>query len=207
MNLRRTQTGQTSENSGLTAPPNAPGQAESRASKERLDALIAARYEQPDDEADSTEPYPWEELYYRLMAEVAKGDNGKTRPRWDWRRALYIAWRCVPPLLRVPRYEHELATQLLGLTNTRTIRGWREKDPEIDKRIAALPKELLINHLSAVMAALVAVASDPDPKAYQDRKLFLEMTGQYVGKFEASVDLAVDHTVRQALDKVYGDDN
>jgi hypothetical protein len=153
-----------SDNSGFTAPANAPGQAESHRSKAELDDWLGEQREQP----------TWRALYDQLLQE--RTEQG--RPRWDWRTALYIAWRCVPPALREPRYEHDLAT-LLGLTNTRTIRQWREKDPQIDERIAALPRELLMDHVSAVMSALVTVASSPAPQAHPDRKLFLEMVGEY----------------------------
>lgn len=156
--------GGNSDNSGFTAPPNAPGQDVSRLSKAALDAWLSGQGEPPE----------WLGLYEQLLSE--RTEEG--RPRWDWRKALYIAWRCVPPSFRQPRYEHELAT-LLGLTNTRTIRQWRERDPGIEERIAELPRQMLMDHVSAVLSALVTVASDADPKAHADRKLFLEMTGQY----------------------------
>ncbi|MCL4864132.1 MAG: hypothetical protein KJZ93_32285 [Caldilineaceae bacterium] len=161
-----------SDFSGFTAPANAPGQDASRAGKASLDAWLEGQEESP----------PWRTLYEDLLVEtvIVEDSDGKTRrrPRWDWRRALYIAWRCVPPALREPKTEQELAS-LLGLTNTRTIRAWREKDPEIEERIAKLPKTLLMDHVSAVMVALVTVASEADAKAHPDRKLFLEMTGHY----------------------------
>lgn len=161
-----------SDNSGFTAPVGAPGQDVSRASKAVLDAWLGRQQEPP----------PWRALYDQLLAEtiLVEDSTGKLRrrPRWNWRRALYIAWRCVPPALREPKTEQGLAT-LLGLTNTRTIRAWREKDPEIEERIASLPREMLMDHVSAVMSALVTVASEADSKGYQDRRLFLEMTGHY----------------------------
>ena len=63
-------------------------------------------------------------------------------PRWDWRKALDIAWSCVPRTKRVPAKEEDLVG-LLNLRNTRTIRTWKETDPEIEKRIAEMPKQLL----------------------------------------------------------------
>jgi len=173
-----------SEIAGFTAPFNAPGQAESRASKERLDGLLVARRLRPEPtwEAATEEPVAWEALYRDLLEErTAEG-----KQRWDWRKALYIAWCCVPTRQRWPKYEYELATEFLGLTNTRTIREWKRKDPEIETRIAEGPKRLLLGHVADVLEALILVATQADAKAHQDRKLFLELTGQYkpAGKME-----------------------
>lgn len=169
---------------GFTREANVPGQAESRASKARLDALLAARRAQPTGEWEvaSPEPVAWESMYYDLLAEqieVTKADGSvKLAPRWDWRKALYIAWNCLPPSKRWPRHENQLI-DLLGLANTATFRKWKAGDPEIEKRIEAGPKRLLMGHVAEVMEALVRVAKDASPQAHQDRKLFLEMTGQY----------------------------
>lgn len=166
-----------SENSGFTAPFNAPGQDVSRASKARLESILAARQAPPDVEweAASREPVAWEAMYRDLLEERTEEDKA----RWDWRKALYIAWSCVPTHDRWPKYEYELAEQFLGLSNTRTIRQWKEKDPEIEQRIAEGPKKALLSHIADVMAALAGVAASPDPRCHQDRKLFLEITGQY----------------------------
>lgn len=194
MDDQQSQTGGYSDNSafsGFTTPANSPGQDVSRTSKARLDELLNARRERPEAEWEviSPEPAAWEEMYYSLLEErieVTKPDGTtKWTSRWDWRKALYIAWHCVPASKRWPKYEIQLI-DLLGLTNTRTIRQWKAKDPEIEERIAAGPKKLLIGHIANVMEALVIVASQADPKAHQDRKLFLEMTGQYTGKLELS---------------------
>jgi hypothetical protein len=135
-------------------------------------------------------------MYYDLLAEK----NAQGAARWDWRRALYIAWNCVPSSKRWPKYEVELI-ELLGLSNTRTIRQWKEKDPEIEERIAAGPKRLLIGYVADVMEALVAVATLPDAKAHQDRKLFLEMTGQYTPKAQLTGkdDGPIQHEVEVGL--------
>lgn len=174
--------------SGFTAPGNAPGQAVSRASKERLEGLLAARLAPAESSwaEASAEPVAWEAMYRDLLEE--RTPDGKLR--WDWRKALYIAWCCVPTGQRWPKYEYELATEFLGLTNTRTIREWKLKDLEIEERIAAGPKRLLLGHVADVLEALVAVATQADAKAHQDRKLFLELTGQYkpAGKVELTGD-------------------
>lgn len=162
---------------GFTAPIDAPGQAESRSSKAALDAILAL--------AATNDALPtWHEMYQDLLQERApvldgKGQpTGRTRPRWDWRKALYIAWNCTPRDKRWPKFEKDVAA-LLGLSNTRTMRHWREQDPEMGERIARLPTEMLLGHVADVFDALVKVAKDPDPKCFQDRRLFLELTGNY----------------------------
>ena len=69
-----------------------------------------------------------------------------------------------------------------------TMRRWRLHDPEIVERISAAPRRMLLEHVADVYAALVAVATQPDPRAFQDRRLFLEMTGD----FKPSAALALD---------------
>lgn len=159
-----------SENSGFTAPAAAPGQAESRRGKAALDALLT----------EATEPPEWKDLYEKLLDERVERD-GMIAPKWDWRKALYIAWSVVPKAKRQPPTEDELAV-LLNLKNTRTIRQWKQKFPEIEERIAVLPKHLLLTHLADVYEAMVTVAKMPVPAAHQDRRLFLELTGDYAPK-------------------------
>lgn len=169
---------------GFTASENLPGQAQSRASKLLLDDLLAARQAHPDTDWQVADPEPvaWEAMYRDLLEEKTEAlkPDGSTKlvPRWDWRKALYIAWNCVPTSKRWPKHEVQLI-ELLGLANTATIRKWKASDPEIEQRIAAGPKKLLGDHIADVLEALVKVATQNDAKAHQDRKLFLEMTGQY----------------------------
>ncbi len=181
---------------GFTTPASVPGQAESRASRQRLEALLDARRAKPElkwEEAKA-EPVAWEAMYRDLLEErvEVKREDKPSRfvPRWDWRKALYIAWSCVPSAQRWPRFEVELI-ELLGITNTATIRKWKAADPEIEERISAGPKKLLGGHVADVLNALVRVATDPTPQAHQDRKLFLEMTGQYDPKGTLNLRAAV----------------
>ena len=179
-----------SENSGFTAPPAAPGQAESRKGKAALDALLTA-----------TEPPEWKALYEQLLNERNERDGYVIGPRWDWRKALYIAWSVVPKARRQPATEEELAV-LLNLKNTRTIRMWKQKFPEIEERIAKLPKQLLMTHLSEVYDTLVAVATMPIPAAYSDRRLYLELVGEYQQK--AALAGADDGPVRIVVEYANG---
>lgn len=111
---------------------------------------------------------PWWQEYLQLRGEG-----------WDWRKAAYIAWAASPARDRWPGTQEELADKVLGLKSDRTIRKWRETHPGIDDRIQQLQVAPLMLHRRDVIEALIAVAQDPDPKAHQDRKLFLEMVGDY----------------------------
>lgn len=168
---------------GFLLPENVPGQASSRESKERLESLLEARRARPEPSlaVAEAEPVPWEDFWRDLMEE--RTEEGKRR--WDWRKSLYIAWHCVPTSKRWPKYKYELM-DILGV-NDATARKWRQNDPEIDERIAAGPKSLLGGHVANVLQALVEVAAKADASSHQDRKLFLEMTGQYKPKGEVAL--------------------
>ena len=158
-------------NTGFTAPPTVPGQTQSHASRKDFEEWLELPVD-PIDQDLAAGVSALGDAYWRQL------DSGENNDKWDWRKHAYIAWSSIPKSLRWPKTLNEFA-DLVGLTNTATIRKWRAKDPEISERIASLPKQLLSHHIADVMQALVDVASDPIPQAHQDRKLFLEMTGQY----------------------------
>ena len=179
--------------SGDTALATAPGPGENGLrGRQALDTYLATLEEQPS----------WKTIYDDLLAERVEGPDGKAIPRWDWRKALLITRRVVPKALRWPQTEAEFA-RLINIKSTRTIREWMRKDPEIEKRIAALPKQMLMEHVADVLDALVTVARMPIPQANQDRKMVLEMTGQYSPKGN----VALDGTLRQTTVMVYIPDN
>jgi hypothetical protein len=151
---------------GFTAPPTLPGQDVSRERKAILDAWLRTL----------PEPPAWQSLYEDLLAE--RTADRKTRPRWDWRKALYIAWSCVPRSQRWPKSLAGLA-DLMGLTDTATIRHWRQKDFEIDRRIRELPAQLVSNHVADILDAALFTALRQDEKGFQDRKLLLEIANVY----------------------------
>lgn len=165
------------------ASESTPGQAESRAARKQLDCWLKEQTARP----------AWFDLWNELReergpmmgpdGEVLLNERGeaRTRRRWDWRKALYIAWSSLPRSLRQPETLEKLA-DLLGLRNTGTIRNWRRTDPEIEERVAELPRRMLLGHVADVFQALVTVASSADPKAHPDRRLFLEMAGEYSPK-------------------------
>lgn len=110
----------------------------------------------------------WYEEYLRLL------DGG-----WTWRVAVYIAWASIPKTKRLPKTQNELATNVLGLTSDRQIIKWR-KNPVIMDLVSSLQAAVLLEHRADVFNALIKSAQEPDYKSHQDRKLFLEITGDYV---------------------------
>ena len=126
---------------------------------------------------EASEDYaPWLEDYWALLAEG-----------WSWRQAVYMLWASQPRDKRIPKTQHELATQVLGLSSDRQIRAWREKNPAMDARIARLAASTLAKHRAEIYAALVAAASNPDPRAHSDRKLALELMGDYTPRQRVDV--------------------
>jgi len=113
---------------------------------------------------------------------------------FSWRIACYIAWAASPKRERWPKTQEELATEVLGLASARQISEWRRKYPKIDDAIALIQAAPLWEHRADIYAALVEVATDADYKNHPDRKLALEMLGDYVprSKVEASIGEARD---------------
>ncbi len=110
----------------------------------------------------------WYEEYLRLV-------NGN----WPWRVAAYIAWASSPRSGRWPDTQDKLATEVLGLTSDRQITKWRKREA-VQAMIVALQVAPMLEHRADVIGALIESAKDPDYKSHQDRKLFLEITGDYV---------------------------
>lgn len=96
-----------------------------------------------------------------------------------WRVAVYIAWASSPIQRRWPATLKGLATTVLGLKSDKVIYKWRKSNPDIDMQVEAFRAEPLLRYRSDVLFALIDVASTPDPQSHPDRKLYLEMTGDY----------------------------
>lgn len=145
-----------------------PGQRESRNAQRRFAewAEEARRRRKAPDEAE--QQAGWLDDYTQLR-----------REGWSWREAVYIAWASSPAIGRWPVTQEALAVQVMGMRSDRAIRKWREKRPEIDERVSRMQAEPLLRHRRDVIQALTAVAVRPEPEAHRDRKLFLEMTGDY----------------------------
>lgn len=159
---------------GFTAPSGAPGQAASLASKAALDGWIAGQ--------GGAKPI-WLALYQEVMAE--QGAKA-VEERWDWRKCLYVAWRCAPAKTRWPQTLDELAS-FMGLRNTATIRHWRLKDARIEERIKTLRVQLVDEHVSDLINASLNCALNDAEKGHQDRKMLLEIAGVYKPKAQADV--------------------
>lgn len=119
----------------------------------------------------------WMEDYLRLQ------DAG-----WPWRVAAYIAWASSPKISRQPGTIAELARNVLGLTGPRQIHHWRETNPAIDEVVTVLQAAPLMAHRRDVFEALAKSAADSDHRSNPDRKLFLEITGDYVPKSKVAIE-------------------
>jgi hypothetical protein len=178
------------DDDAFPASENTPGQAESRGAYARFQQWVQA-VETQDGEAVELP---------RVLAPNVPGksilDNKPEWLRdylalrsegWMWRKAAYIAWASSPTGNRWPASQVELARLVLGLRSDRTIRKWHENDPTVAERIERMKIEPLLIHRRDVIDALVTVAKTPDPKANPDRKMFLEMTGDYKPKGQVAL--------------------
>lgn len=99
---------------------------------------------------------------------------------WPWRVAAYIAWASTPKGAREPKTQDELAQNHLGLSSDRAINTWRRKNPAIDEMVKVMQAGPLFKHRAEIFTALVAVAVKPEYKSHNDRKLALELMGDYM---------------------------
>ncbi len=99
---------------------------------------------------------------------------------WPWRVAAYIAWASTPKGNREPKTQEDLARLHLGLTSDRAINTWRRKNPAVDEMVRMMQSGPLFKHRAEIYNALVAVAVKPEYKSHNDRKLALELLGDYM---------------------------
>lgn len=156
-----------------TAPSYAEVQARSAKALQVLESG-----EHKDSEGD---PPTWLGFYFKLR------DIG-----FGWRVATYIAWAASPKVLRWPETQADLAEKVLGLSSPRQISEWRKKDPRIDDAITMLQAAPLHEHRADIYKALVTVATNPDYKGHSDRKLALEMLGDYTPRSRMDIGKAAD---------------
>ncbi len=143
-------------------------------SEAALSALAAVRVKDPE---TGTEKAPrWMELYQNLH------EGG-----WPWRVAVYIAWAAQPKKYRCPETQELLATQCLGLTSDRAISTWRKRNPAVDNTVGMLQGAIIYEALPDAYQAMITVATDPDYKGHQDRKLMFEMAGVYTPRISAEL--------------------
>lgn len=118
---------------------------------------------------------------------------------WDWRVAAYIAWASQPRNRRFPKNQDDFAIQFLGLTSDRAINTWKRKNPAIEEMIGVLQSSQVWDYRSEVFQALVANAIKPDYKTHNDRKLFLELTGDYIPTAKLNAMLAKGNLTKADL--------
>lgn len=106
---------------------------------------------------------------------------------WPWRVAVFIAWAATPREGRTPGTQLELARDVLGLRSDRVLRKWRAKNPAIDEAVAKLQALPLMEHRGQILKALIESATTSDYKNHNDRKLALEMLGDYTPRAEAVI--------------------
>ena len=116
--------------------------------------------------------------------------------RYNWRIAAYIAWIASPRVGRRPATQMALA-QALGLKSDRIIRKWREEQPEIEGEIKRLQASPLIEHRRDIYETLVKGALDV-AYGHADRKLALEILGDYRGKVDHNLQLSFEFTADEA---------
>jgi len=134
----------------------------------------------------SEEAAPWLEDYWSLVGEG-----------WPWRQAIYMLWASQPRDTRRPRTQYELAREVLGLATDRAIREWRSKNPAMDTLIAKLAASVLAKHRAEIYEALIRAATNSDPRAHQDRRMALEMMGDYVPRQRLDVGSAAAGDYRE----------
>lgn len=98
---------------------------------------------------------------------------------WPWRVAAYMAWASSPKIEREPQTLKDLSEQVLGLTSPRVISNWRRKYPAIETVVSMMQSKALWDHRADVLETLAKMAATADYKNFNDRKLFLEMIGDY----------------------------
>jgi hypothetical protein len=128
----------------------------------------------------------------------------------NWRIWVYIAWAGQPTKGRKPATKEELAAQVLRCSS-RVIRKWESRSygdlPGVLDAIAWVQASPLLRHRRDIYNALIAVAIQADPKAHQDRKLALEMMGDYRQKSEEPQDKLpqLPETLQKALEQAYAE--
>ena len=137
---------------------------------------------------EEDDPPSWLAHYFKLR-----------EMQFSWRVACYIAWAASPKAARWPETQADLAEKVLGLSSPRQITEWRKNDPRIDDAIAMLQAAPLWEHRADIYEALVEVAADPDYKGHSDRKLALELLGDYVPRSRMDLGKAADDDKAKSL--------
>lgn len=129
---------------------------------------------------------PWMDDYWDLIAEG-----------WSWRQTVFMIWSALPKGQRKPATQGDLATEVLGLSSDRRIREWKT-NPAMDARIAKLVSRALMHARPEIYEALIASATKPNPRSHADRRLALEMLGDYTPKQKVGVSAELPDDLSEA---------
>ena len=158
-------------------------------------------------DVEATEPDVWPGLTPEEQAARAEqarkvlegGGHWEKAPDWfgdyaqlrelgfTWRVAVYVAWSATPKAERWPKNQEELATQVLGLSSSQAVSRWRRKDPRIDDAIVMMQSAPLFEHRAGFYKAMIQVGTEADYKGFNDRRMALEMLGDYVPRSQMEV--------------------
>lgn len=119
---------------------------------------------------------PWHDEFVALLA------RGYT-----WRKTAWIAWHSQPKQSRQPRTKTAFA-ELIGVSPGKLTDY--SNDPALHAAILAHRRSVLFDHLPDVYDALVQSAADPNYKSAPDRRLALEMAGEYTPRQQLNVGVA-----------------
>ena len=126
----------------------------------------------------------------------------------NWKIWSLIAWETMPAPMKDPPALKEFAASIN--TSVRTLWNYRNKTwgdkTTVGEAIVVVRESSTWHAREEVMKALITVAKRPDPKAHPDRKMFLEMTGDYPPRLPPEPDAAIDETFKKRLEQIYQDD-
>lgn len=125
-------------------------------------------------------------LYLDMVEHLTQQEAADKQRQRDpnlWKKAALAVWLNLPKRYRQPRTQAELAG-MLGYTNDRTLRVWRQNNPNFFDETRSAMHKMMAEFLPDVMWALTATASRSGKDGTADRKMFLEMVGMYKPKME-----------------------
>ena len=111
---------------------------------------------------------------------------------WSKRQAMYMAWKSHPPDARsgagMPAKQIRLFVDVLCLRSDSAVRQWRRKFPDMEGRVLTIQRQGPLAHYRPMVLHKMAEGAILDEYT-PDRRLFLEMTGDYLptSKMDANV--------------------
>lgn len=102
----------------------------------------------------------------------------------DEARQAFVLWLSLPPRDREPATLIDLADEL-GVHRI-TLSRWKQ-DPKILKQAAKLSRNILLEGIPSTYRAMVESAGNPDGRNNADRRLLVEMAGEYTPGMQVSM--------------------